>query len=284
MNTTERRTKFRAILAGEKCLVPASVFDAVSARIAEDLGFEAGVMMGSYSAMSVLAAPDINLLTLTELADQCYRICRAGNLPLIVDADHGFGNALNAMRCVEELERAGVAALTIEDTVIPAPFGTGNKAQITSTEEAAARMRAAVAARSDPKLTIVGRTNAIATGTLDEAVARVKAYAATGVDAIFLSPKTRDQVDAIAAAVDIPLLLGSIPPELADFDFLASRRVRICLQGHLTFGAAVQAIHDTMKAIRAGTPAKDIPNIASADLIKRVTRASDYASASAAFL
>src|SRR5256884_8647126 len=107
-----RRTQFRAILAGRACVHPASVHDAVSARIAEDLGFEAGMFAGSVASLAVLGAPDIVVLTLTEFADQAYRINRAGKLPLLVDADHGYGNALNIKRTVEELETAGCAGIT----------------------------------------------------------------------------------------------------------------------------------------------------------------------------
>src|SRR6059058_6463414 len=120
MNWTERRTRFRALLAGDRCVHPGSVYDAISARIAEDLGFEVGIFSGSIGSMSVLGAPDLIVLTLTEFAEQAYRICRAGNLALLVDADHGYGNALNAKRTVEELETAGVSGLTIEDTLLPA--------------------------------------------------------------------------------------------------------------------------------------------------------------------
>ena len=123
MDWTVRRRRFRAILSGARCVHPASVFDAISARIAEDLGFEAGMLGGSVASLAVIGAPDVMVLSLTEFAAQAYRICRAGNLPLMVDADHGYGNALNVKRTVEELETAGVAALTIEDTLLPAPFG-----------------------------------------------------------------------------------------------------------------------------------------------------------------
>src|SRR5258705_1477193 len=125
MNWTERRERFRAILAGGRCVYPGSVFDPVSARIAEDLGFEIGMFAGSIASLTVLGAPDLIVLTLSEFAQQALRINRAGNLPLLVDADHGYGNALNVKRTVEELETAGVAALTIEDTVLPRPFGDG---------------------------------------------------------------------------------------------------------------------------------------------------------------
>src|SRR5208337_5526161 len=113
MNWTERRERFRALLSGNRCVHPGSVYDAISARIAEDLGFEAGMFAGSIGSLSVLGAPDIIVLTLTEFAAQAYRINRAGKLPLMVDADHGYGNALNVMRAVQELETAGVAALSI---------------------------------------------------------------------------------------------------------------------------------------------------------------------------
>ncbi len=123
MHWTKRRERFRALIAGEQCVHPGSVYDAISARIAEDLGFEVGMFAGSVGAMTVIGAPDLITLTLTEFAQQAYRICRAGDLALLVDADHGYGNALNVMRTVQELENAGVAAMSIEDTDLPAPFG-----------------------------------------------------------------------------------------------------------------------------------------------------------------
>src|SRR4030081_67549 len=123
MDGPGRRERLRAIIAGGRCIHPGSVHDPISARIAEDLGFEAGMFAGSVASLTVLGAPDIVVLTLTEFAQQAYRINRAGKLPLLVDADHGYGNALNVKRTVEELETAGVAALTIEDTALPKPFG-----------------------------------------------------------------------------------------------------------------------------------------------------------------
>src|SRR4029078_8282618 len=112
MHWTDRRTRFREILNGNRCVHPGSVYDAIPARIAEDLGFEVGMFAGSVASMTVLGAPDLILLTLSECADQAYRICRAGNLALLVDAAHGYANALNVKRTVEELETAGVAALS----------------------------------------------------------------------------------------------------------------------------------------------------------------------------
>src|SRR5215468_4882400 len=160
MDWTNRRERLRAIIAGDRCIHPGSVYDPVSARIAEDLGFEAGMFAGSVASLAVLGAPDIVVLTLTEFAEQAYRINRAGNLPLLVDADHGYGNALNAKRTVEELETAGVAALTIEDTVLPRPYGESGT-RLISIEEAVGKLRAALAGRQDPSLVVVGRTGAV---------------------------------------------------------------------------------------------------------------------------
>src|SRR5512146_1683608 len=186
MDWTERRERFRAILAGGRCFHPASVYDAISARIAEDLGFEIGMFSGSIGSMAVLGAPDLVVMTLTEFAAQAYRICRAGNLALLVDADHGYGNALSVKRTVEELETAGVSALTIEDTLLPVPFG-GDDAQLIPVAEGVGKMRAALAGRQDPRLVIVGRTSAIGITGVEDTIARLKAYEAAGVDMLFMA-------------------------------------------------------------------------------------------------
>ena len=278
MNASLRRARLRALLSGDRCLHLASVFDPLSMRAAEDLGFEAAMFAGSIASLTVLGAPDLVLLTLTEFAEQVRRICRAGELPLMVDADHGYGNALNARRTVEELEAAGVSALTLEDTVLPRPYGVGNKPALTSIEEGQGKLRAALAGRQDPNLVVVGRTSAIAITGVEDTIARLKAYEATGVDALFLAGvKTRAQLDAVAGAVTLPLILGSAGAEVTDLDYLAARGVRICLQGHLPFMAAVNAVYETLRAQRAGVPNKDIPGIAPDALMKQLTRHDDYA-------
>ena len=272
-----RREKFRSVLSGNQCVYPGSVFDPVSARIAEELGFEVGMFAGSVASMTVLGAPDLIVLTLTEFAEQAHRICRAGNLPLLCDADHGYGNALNVMRTIEELETAGVAGLSIEDTDLPVPFG-GGKPRLISIEEGAGKMRAAVAARRDAGLVIAGRTSAPSMTSIADTIARAKAYAAAGVDAIFLvGVKTRADLDAIAAEVKLPLILGGAGKEIMDRELLAQRGVRVCLQGHQPFAAAVRAVHDTLRALREGTPPEKIETAASDEVMKRLTRNDDYA-------
>ena len=277
MHWTDRRKRLRAILAGDRCIHPGSVFDPISARIAEDLGFELGMFAGSTASLTVLGAPDLIVLTLSEFAGQAYRINRAGGLPLLVDADHGYGNALNAKRTVEELETAGVAALSIEDTDLPTPFGTA-KPRLTAIAEGVGKMKAALAGRQDPLLCIAGRTSAVQVSGLDDAIARGKAYEQVGVDALFfVGVRTRAELDALSAATRIPIILGGGAPELSDRDYLASRRVRIALQGHQPFAAAVMAVHDTLKALREGTPPSKLSGVADAELMKRVTRDADYA-------
>ena len=285
MHWTDRRERYRAILSGDRCVHPGSVYDAMSARIAEDLGFEVGMFAGSVGSLSVLGAPDIIVLTLTEFAAQAYRINRAGNLPLMVDADHGYGNALNVKRTVEELETAGVAALTIEDTDLPQPFGTLGSTRLLSQEEGVGKMRAALEGRQDKSLVIAGRSSAAAVNGLDDAIARAKAYEAAGVDAMFLvGIKSRADLETVRAEIKLPIMLGTLPPELADREYLSEQGVRIGLQGHHPIMAAIKATHDTLKALREGTPPSEITGTASPDLMKQVTRDADYTRWMKAFL
>src|SRR5687767_7408725 len=186
MNLTERRNRLRKIFAGSQCLSPASVYDALSARVAESVGYEIGMLAGSVASNTTLGSPDLIVLTMTEFADQIRRISRASNLSLIVDADHGYGNALNVMRTVEECEHSGVAAMSIEDTFLPTRFGNTKGEELTSIEEGTGKMKAALAARRDPSTVIAGRTSALKVEGLEGTLARAKAYAAAGVDAIFL--------------------------------------------------------------------------------------------------
>ncbi len=278
------RQRLRELLTGEACIHPASVHDAISARIAGSLGFELAMFAGSVASLAVLGAPDLVLLTLTEFAGQARRICRAADLPLLVDADHGYGNALNVMRTVQELEAAGVAALTIEDTDLPTPFGTV-KPTLLSIVEGAGKIAAALAARDDPALAVVARTSAVAVTGLDDAVARARAYAALGPDALFFTGVTDPgQLAALAAATSLPIILGSAPPALGDRPALAAAGVRISLQGHQPFAASIRAIHDTLQALRDGVPPGEIGGLASAAVTRSATRAAEYDEWTARFL
>ena len=277
MDLTGRRERYRGVLAGDKCVHPGSVFDPISARIAEDLGFEVGMFAGSIASGTVLGAPDLVVLTLTEFAQQIHRICRAGNLSLMVDADHGYGNALNVMRTVEELETAGVSALTIEDTVLPRAFG-GGRDQLLSLEESIGKMKAALAARQDSALVVIGRSSALRISGLEDTVRRVKAYEQAGVEAIFVvGATTRQEVETLNGVLSVPLILGGASDELSDKEYLGAHGVRIALQGHQPFQAAVKAVHDTLKALRDGVSPADLsPQLATAEQMDQYTRRSNY--------
>lgn len=284
-STAERRAAFRAILTGRACVHPASVHDPIAGRIAADLGFEAAMFAGSVASLTVLGAPDLIVLTLSEFAEQARRICRAGAPPLLVDADHGYGNALNVMRTVEELETAGIAALTIEDTDLPRGHGVAEPGLL-SLEAGLGKMRAAVAAREEKGLVVVARTSAVNLVNLDEAVRRTEAYAASGVDALFYTGVNDwDQLAAIqAVSGGLPIILGGTPATMADKARLAAHGVRVALQGHQPFAAAVAAIHATLKALRDGTAPADLQGIAPAAMMKAVTREADYAAWTGDFL
>lgn len=272
MNPATTRPRFRAILNGAACVRPASVMDPLSARLAADLDFQAMMLAGSVASLAVLGVPDLILLTLSEFAGLARRICRAADLPLLCDADHGYGNALNVMRTVEELENAGVAALTIEDTMLPRPFG-GDTALL-DPAEGLGKVRAAVAARSDPALCVIARTGALSVTGLHDAVARLRAYQDAGVDGMFLTGATkRSEIAAIAKVARVPVLLGGAGPDLEDDSFLAAHGVRIALMGHQPVMAALAAYRATLEAQRAGTT---LPEILSAEAMKRLTRDSDY--------
>jgi len=284
MTFRHRREQLRSVLTGARCIRPGSVYDAMSIRIAEDLGFEVGMFGGSVASLAVLGDPDIALITLTELAEQMRRMSRAAALPVLVDADHGYGNALNVRRTVQELEAAGAAALTIEDTLLPQAFGE-TKTQLISLEEGVGKMKAALDGRGDPSLVIIGRTGAVSMTGIDDAIARAKAYEATGVDALFFTGiKARGELEALSAATRLPLVLGGAPEDMSDLDYLKSQRVRIALQGHAPFAAATQAVYETLKALREGTSPKALKGIASAELTGRVTREAAMKARGADFL
>jgi carboxyvinyl-carboxyphosphonate phosphorylmutase len=279
-----RREKLRSILSGGTCVHPGSVYDAISIRIAEDLGFPLGMFGGSVASLAVLGDPDITLITLTELAEQMRRMSRAATLPVLVDADHGYGNALNVRRTVQELETAGAAGLTIEDTLLPAGFGEA-KTQLISLEEGVGKMKAALDGRSDPSLVIMGRTGAASISSIEDAILRARAYEATGVDALFFTGiKSRAELEAVASATQLPIVLGGAPDELNAIDYLKGQRVRIALQGHAPIAAATQAVYETQKALRDGTAPKNLKGLPSSDLTSRVMREADAKARAVDFL
>jgi len=289
MNWTPRRQRFRQILQGTGCITPVTVFDPLSARMVEDLGGQVGMLAGSVAAMAILGAPDKMLITASEFADMALRICRAGDLAVIADADHGYGNAMNVQRTIRELDHAGLAAITIEDTDLPQPFGSVN-AQLLSIEEGTGKMRAAVAGRVDPDLVILARTSAATITGRDDCIARIKAYAKTGVDGITLiGARSRDDLDALCAATDLPIMLGGLGSIAPTPDEAAKMGARICLRGHQPYLASLAATYSAIQQVlgenASGQKSQEAaPPVIDAKILRGLIREDAYDSDSEQFL
>ncbi|MBV4537699.1 MULTISPECIES: isocitrate lyase/PEP mutase family protein [Pseudomonas] len=268
------RFAFRKLLASGSCYHTASVFDPMSARIAADLGFEVGILGGSVASLQVLAAPDFALITLSEFVEQATRIGRVAQLPVMADADHGYGNALNVMRTVIELERAGVAALTIEDTLLPAQFGR-KSTDLISVEEGVGKVRAAIEARVDSSLSIIARTNA-GVLTTEEIIVRTQSYQKAGADAIcMVGVKDFDHLEQIAEHLSVPLMLVSYGnPNLRDDERLARLGVRIVVDGHAAYFAAIKATYDCLRLQRGQQNKSE--NLSATELSHTYTQPEDY--------
>jgi 2-methylisocitrate lyase-like PEP mutase family enzyme len=195
-------------LAGRKNgLVVPGAFDGVSARLVERAGFQAVYMTGFGASASRLGLPDLGYAGLAEMADHARNLAATVGIPLIADADTGYGNALGVRRTVQAYEAAGVAALHIEDQVAPKRCGHLSGHQIVSTGEFTGKIRAAVDARRDPDLMIIARTDAISAVGFDEALRRGEAAVGAGADVLFVeAPRDEAQVERVARAFDVPLL------------------------------------------------------------------------------
>lgn len=252
---TDRNQVLRQALArGAACLVPGAP-NAVAARIAEQLGFAAAYVTGAGVANSYLGAPDIGLLTLTELAQHVAAIRENVALPLIVDADTGFGNAVNVTRTVKVLERAGANAIQIEDQVFPKRCGHFAGKDVIPAAEMIGKVKAAVDARADQGLMIIARTDAIAVHGMEDALERAARYREAGADMIFVEgPRNRDEIARIPSVLPGPLLInivaGGVTPMLAR-DELG----RMGFAAVLYANAALQAAMRAMKEVLAGLKA-----------------------------
>lgn len=243
----ELRKTFGDLLQGTVCKFAASVFDPISVRMASDLGFEVAIQGGSVASLQVLGAPDIALLTLDEYVEQVSRVGRASQIPVIADADHGFGNALNVMRTVTELQKAGVAALTLEDTHLPAKYDEQSPVLI-EREEAAAKIYAARFARSDDALSIIARTN-VAVTTLEDSIARTTAYQKAGADAICLTGvKDGQHLKSLTSHLCVPIMLINYGnPALSDVEKLSAVNVRVVVNGHAPYLSTIKATYETLR-------------------------------------
>ncbi len=208
--TAKPTTRLRELLARPRLLLAPGAWDPLSARVVEAAGFEAVYVTGSGVSVGHLGLPDIGLATMTEMVEQIRRITATIGIPVIADADTGYGNALNVRRTVREYEAAGVAALHLEDQEFPKRCGHLDGKRVIPAETMVARIRAACEARRDADLVIIARTDARAVLGLDEAVRRADAYRAAGADVLFVeAPVGETEVEAVARALaGTPLLLN----------------------------------------------------------------------------
>jgi carboxyvinyl-carboxyphosphonate phosphorylmutase len=275
---SQARERFRQVLARPTCTVAANIFDPLSARLAHMLNYEVCFLSGSVGKVANLGVPDIVLYNLSDAVDHCRRITRMADVSLMVDGEDGFGNAVNVLRTVKELEAAGVAAIEIEDNIAPVRFKAADPG-LHSTAEQVGKLEAAVVARTDPTTVIVARTAALTYCPLDEALDRIRAYAQTGVEAIRLvGLRTREQLEAVHRATALPLTVLSPPPALMhDRAFLAANGVRILMLGNPAFAMAVKALYDCFKHLQDGGALEDLADKqASADLLRAVNRTDEF--------
>jgi 2-methylisocitrate lyase-like PEP mutase family enzyme len=247
-------TILKTIFNRREATIFAGAANGLFARIIEDLGYEAVYVTGAGIANMYLGAPDIGLTTLTEVASQVAAIADAVELPLLVDADTGFGNPVNVVRTVKVLERAGAAGLQIEDQVFPKKCGHFDGKEIVPLEEMTAKIKAAVDTRRDGDLQIVARTDARAILGLQAAIDRAGAMIEAGADVTFVeAPTSADELAQIARALTVPqvanVVFGGLTPELGQQKF-AELGFGCVLYANAALQAALKASHDVLAALK----------------------------------
>jgi len=252
------RQTLKALLRRNKLLVAPGCFDGLSARLVQEAGFEAAYLSGGAVARS-MGIPDIGLVTMSESIDRAVQAVSAINIPIIADADTGYGNAVNLVRSVREFERAGVAAIHIEDQITPKRCGHLDGKEVISLSEMAKKLEAALATRADPDFCIIARTDARGVNGFDDAVKRANAFAKLGVDAIFFeAPQSEDELAEIPQRVpNIPLLVnvfkGGKTPMLP-MERLEQMGYRIAIYPSETQRAAIHAMRTALSTLkREGT-------------------------------
>jgi carboxyvinyl-carboxyphosphonate phosphorylmutase len=253
--------RLRELLEGPEPVLAPGAYDALSARLVEGAGFEAVYMTGFGTSASLLGRPDIGLLTFSEMVDNARRIAQAVKVPVIADADNGYGNPINVIRTVKEFEAAGVSAVHIEDQVIPKKCGHMEDKQVIDTSEMVEKVRAAVEARHSEEFVIIARTDARAVEGMGRALERARLYREAGADVLFVeAPQSEEEISAVAEAFarDVPLLFnwvesGKTPPvplkRLKDLGF------RLVIFPVSTLLAATRSIQEILARIRTdGSP------------------------------
>ncbi|HEY1269830.1 MAG TPA: isocitrate lyase/phosphoenolpyruvate mutase family protein [Candidatus Binatia bacterium] len=248
------RKKLRELLARKKLLLAAGCFDGLSARLVEEAGFEAVYLSGGAVARSA-ALPDLGLMTMSEVIERARQVTSAVKIPVIADADTGYGNAVSVVRTVREFERAGVAAIHIEDQVAPKRCGHLDGKEVIPQAEMEAKIRAALQARGDPDFIVIARTDARAVHGIDDAIARARAFAKLGADAAFVeAAESENELEKIARELkDVPLIVnmtrgGKTP--LLPAKRLEAMGYRVAIYPSDTQRAAMKAMQETLAVLK----------------------------------
>ena len=290
MNVRQRRDQLQRLLNGDRLIVAPGAYDALSARLIEQAGFPAIYITGAGVASSRLGVPDIGLATMTEVLDTAKNVVAATSIPVICDADTGYGNALNLMRTAKEFERIGVAAIQIEDQVTPKRCGHTEGKQLISAEEMIQKIEAFKQAREDDHFLLIARTDAIAVYGFDHAIERAKAYGEAGADVLFVeAPRTTEDLRRIPRILkDTPLLVnmvdgGGTPP--VDTNALESLGFRIAIFPTTAWMAAIKGVQRAMGELyEKGTPEGYAAHMASFEEMFEVVGLSHYRSLEKRFL
>lgn len=259
------RAALRARLAERRLIVAPGVFDGISASLAARLGFPAAYLTGAGVAASGFGLPDIGLVTQTEMVERARMLVRVlGDVPLIADADTGYGAALNVVRTVQEYEQAGVAAIQLEDQAFPKKCGHLPDKELIPADEFVRRLHAALDARTDPDLLIVARTDARGPLGVNAAIERAQAYAQAGADIVFVeAPQNTAEIEEIAAQVPAPLLINLVIGGLTPLE--SSARLQelgyaIAIHPSAALGAAAFAMLGSLADLAGKDAASLIPS------------------------
>jgi len=251
----KKTARFRGLLKEPAIIVAPGAHNAFTAKIIEQTGgFQAVYMTGSGAAMSLIGEPDIGFLTMTEMVTQARNLANAVSLPVIADADTGYGNAINVVRTVKEFEKAGVAAIHIEDQITPKKCGHFEGKQVVSQNEMVGKIKAAVDAREDPDFVLIARTDARGVLGLEEGIKRAQAYVEAGADAIFFeAPQSLEELKIIVRSINAPLMVnmdeGTKTP-LLTFGELEEMGFKIVIFPRSAPCAAAKTIQELMKLLK----------------------------------
>jgi 2-methylisocitrate lyase-like PEP mutase family enzyme len=278
--STAINVAFRALVEDRRAVLVPGVANALAARIVEDVGFEAVYLSGAGLTNTFLGLPDLGFIGLPELVQHTAAIRDAVQLPIIVDADTGFGNALNVRHTVRSLERAGASAIQLEDQVSPKRCGHFEGKSVIAASEMVQKIRAAVDARHDANLLIIARTDARATLGFDAAMERAQAYAGAGADILFVeAPESWEELEAVPRRSPAPqvinMVVGGKTPIL-NLSELKEARFAIVLYANVALQAAVHGMQLALRNLKENGRLDETGPVASFRERQRLVRKGDY--------